>query len=99
MPSVGELSSMSPLLSVAELLCFSYISTTNAKQFYFNIDFTAKCFSRIGGYDGSQDDYNAHVLSNTLFDGRSSAGDITITGTDYFLLQINFNAPVDVKCL
>eukprot|EP01084_Bolivina_argentea_P118845 210820_1 len=65
-------------------------------QFVYNTDFTASCYSRIGGFSGAQIDYDSSTLSTTLFDGLAIAGDITIHGSDYFFLQINFAEPIDL---
>ena len=82
---------------VLDLLVIVWPYILHATQFVYNDDFTATCYSRIDGYSGPQIDYDSSELSTTLFDGLAIAGDITIGGTDYFVLQINFDEPIDVN--
>eukprot|EP01084_Bolivina_argentea_P015431 28880_1 len=86
---------MSTLAALIYCVCVTIVPL-DATQFIYNTDFSASCYSRIGGFSGAQIDYNSYTLSTTIFDGLAIAGDITISGTDYFFLQIDFIQPIDL---
>lgn len=65
----------------------------------YQTDFTASCYSRSHGFAGAQNDYSEITLQNSLFDGLANVGAITISGDDYFYLEIDFPSPIELQSI